>query len=255
VTTLKTSSLAAALVGALALTASIAHLDAQSGSIPRTADGKPRLAGTWQSGGVSLTGERGARPAGPAPATPPVRRDPPSYTPWALEQNKKLNPVDDPIAHCLLPGVPRIITMPMPLEIVQTPEKIVILYEAFRAYRIIPIDDKLRHPDDIVPTWMGDSVGRWDGDTLVVDVIGFNDRTWLAGGPSVHSEELHVVERYRRTPEGTIAYEATVSDPKALTKPWITGATLRTPPNARVEEYECLENNQDIQFMRPSSSK
>ncbi len=159
--------------------------------------------------------------------------------------------VDDPIAHCLMPGVPRIITMPMPLEIVQTPEKIVILYEAFRAFRIIPINSQLEHPDDLVPTWMGDSVGRWEGDTLVVDVIGFNDKTWLGGTPSVHTDALHVVEKYRLAPDGTIAYEATVQDPKALTKPWVTGATLRTPPNARVEEYECIENNQDIPHMTP----
>ncbi len=239
---------------ALACLASVQAALAQGGSIPRTADGKPNLAGTWQSGGVSLTGERGRgapAPAAAPAATPAPRREPPSFQAWALEQNKKLTMVDDPIAHCLLPGVPRIVTMPMPLEIVQTPDKIVILYEAFRAYRIIPIRANLEHPKDIVPTWMGDSVGRWEGDTLVVDVIGFNDRTWLTGTPSVHSEGLHVVERYTRTPEGTIAYEATVTDPKALTKPWITGATLRTPSNARVEEYECLENNQDIQFMRP----
>ena len=218
-------------------------------AIKRTADGKPNLAGTWQGGGVSLYGEPGTGPAPPPPAIPPPPRQPLSFQPWAAEKNKQLTPSDDPIAHCLLPGVPRIITMPMPLEIVQTPEKIVILYEAFRAFRIVPINNQLKHPDDLVPTWMGDSVGRWDGDTLVVDVIGFNDKTWLGGGPSVHSEELHVVERYRLAPDGTIAYEATVQDPKALTKPWTTGSTLRTPRNTRVEEYECIENNQDLAHM------
>ncbi len=226
-----------------------------AGSIPRTADGKPNLSGTWQGGGVSLLGEPGSRPAPPPPAIPPPPREPLGYQPWAIERNKQLGPSDDPIAHCLLPGVPRIITMPMPLEIVQTPQKVVILYEAFRAYRIIPIDDRLKHPDDVVPTWMGDSVGRWDGDTFVVDVTGFNDKTWLVGGPSVHSEDLHVVERYRLAPDGTIAYQATVDDPKALTKPWTTGTTLRTPPNARVEEYECIENNQDLAHMPPAGSK
>jgi hypothetical protein len=145
--------------------------------------------------------------------------------------------------------------MPMPLEIVQTPAKIVILYEAFRAYRIIPLRDDLKHPDDLVPTWMGDSVGRWDGDTLVVDVVGFNDKTWLTGGPSIHTEALHVVERYQLAPDGTIAYHATVEDPKALTKPWVTGVTLRTPLNTRVEEYECIENNQDIAHMKPKTSE
>lgn len=243
--------LAAGLGAVLLLAASLPVLQAQTAKIPRTADGKPNLAGTWQSGGVSLTGERG-RGQAPAPAAAPQpRRDPPSFQPWALARNKALTMAEDPIAHCLLPGVPRVITMPMPLEIVQTPQKLVILYEAFRAYRIIPIGQTLEHPSDLVPTWMGDSVGKWEGDTLVVDVTGFNDRTWLTGTPSVHSEALHVVERYTRAADGTIAYEATVTDAEALTTPWVTGATLRTPANARVEEYECLENNQDIQFMRP----
>lgn len=241
----------AGLALAFVLASGVSGLDAQGAKIPRAADGKPNLAGTWQSGGVSLTGERGRGQAPPAAAaTPQPRRDPPSFQPWALAQNKALTMAEDPIAHCLLPGVPRIITMPMPLEIVQTPQKIVILYEAFRAYRIIPIQGTLEHPSDLVPTWMGDSVGKWEGDTLVVDVTGFNDRTWLTGTPSVHSEDLHVLERYTRMADGTINYEATATDPKALTKPWVTGATLRTPPNARVEEYECLENNQDVQFMR-----
>jgi hypothetical protein len=224
---------------------------AGSGSIRRTPDGQPNLSGVWQSGGVSLLGERGSRPAPPPPAIPPPPREALPYQPWAVERNKQLTAIDDPIAHCLLPGVPRIITMPMPFEIVQTPAKVVILYEAFRAFRIIPLRDDLKHPDDLVPTWMGDSVGRWDGDTLVVDVVGFNDKTWLSGGPSIHTEDLHVVERYRLAPDGTIAYQATVEDPKALTKPWVTGVTLRTPPNARVEEYECIENNQDIAHMAP----
>lgn len=240
-----------ACAAALLLSWAPARIAAQGGTIPRTADGKPNLAGTWQSGGVSLTGERGRGQAPPAPATPQPKREPPSFQPWAAERNKALTMTEDPIAHCLLPGVPRIVTMPMPLEIVQTPQKIVILYEAFRAYRIIPIQQTLTHAEDLVPTWMGDSVGRWDGDTLVVDVTSFNDRTWLTGTPSVHSEGLHVLERYTRKADGTIDYEATVTDGKALTRPWVTGATLRTPPNARVEEYECLENNQDLQFMRP----
>ena len=218
-------------------------------STTRTADGRPSLAGVWQSGGVSLLGEPGSRPAPPPPAIPPPPREPLAYQPWAAETNARLIMTDDPIAHCLLPGVPRITTMPMPFEIVQTPQKVVILYEAFRAYRIIPLNSQLTHPDDLVPTWMGDSVGRWEGDTLVVDVTGFNDKTWLSGGPSIHTEDLHVVEHYRLAPDGTIAYQATVEDPKALSKPWVTGATLRTPPNARVEEYECIENNQDIAHM------
>ena len=220
--------------------------------VKRTADGKPDISGIWQSGGVSLYGDQGRAtpPAAPQGAAPAPRREPPQYQDWAAAKQKALTAVDDPTAQCLLPGVPRITSMPMPFEIVQTPKKIVILYESFHAFRIIPIDAQLRHPDDVTPTWMGDSVAKWDGDSLVVDVIGFNDKTWLGGVGTVHSEALHVVERFTPKPDGTLAYEATVNDPKALTKPWVTGATLRTPKNARVEEYECIENNQDLAHMR-----
>jgi hypothetical protein len=220
--------------------------------VRRTSDGKPDLSGVWQSGGVSLYGDQGRAGAPTAPSgTPPPRREPLSYQPWAAERQKQLTAVDDPTAHCLLPGVPRITSMPMPFEIVQTPKKVVILYESFHAFRIVPIDDRLTHPDDVTPTWMGDSVARWDGDTLVVDVTGFNDRTWLGGVGTIHTEALHVVERFTLTPDHTIAYSAIVEDPKALTKPWTTGVTLREPKDARVEEYECIENNQDPAHMVP----
>jgi hypothetical protein len=138
----------------------------------------------------------------------------------------------------------------MPLEIVQTQKEVVILYEAFRAFRRIPLNDKLQHPDDLTPTWMGDSVGRWDGDTLVVDVTGFNDKTWLSGLGSIHTDKLHVVEKYRRNEDDTISYEATVEDPGALTKPWVTGSVLRKPVDVRVEEYECIENNPDNEHIQ-----
>jgi hypothetical protein len=219
--------------------------------IPRTADGKPDLSGVWQSGGVSLYGEPGlaARPAAPPPVNPPPKREAIPYQGWAEAKSKTFTPSDDPDLHCLLAGIPRITSMPMPFEIVQTPKKVVIAYESYHAFRIIPFNDKLQHPNDLVPTWMGDSVARWDGDTLVVDVAGFNDKTWLSGTGSFHSEDLHVVERFKLNSDDTITYTATVTDPKVLTKPWTTGALLRRPPNTRVEEYECAENNQDAPHM------
>ena len=221
-------------------------------TIRRAADGTPNISGVWQSGGVSLYGEQGRAtpPTAPAGAPPPPRRVPPQYQPAYAARQKTLTAVDDPTAACLLPGVPRITSMPMPFEIVQTPKKIVILYESFRAYRIIPIDSALRHPGDVTPTWMGDSVAKWDGDSLVVDVIGFNDKTWLGGVGTIHSEDLHVVERFTPNADGSLRYEATATDPRALTKPWTTGVTLRTPKDARVEEYECIENNQDPAHMK-----
>jgi hypothetical protein len=220
--------------------------------IARAADGKPDLSGVWQGGGVSLYGEPGLSkaPAAPPPVNPPPKREPLPYQSWAETKTKTFTPADDPTLRCLLPGVPRITSMPMPFQIVETPKEVVITYESFHAFRIIPINDKLQHPTDLVPTWMGDSVARWDGDTLVVDATGFNDKTWLSGTGSFHSEDLHVVERFTLNSDDTITYVATVTDPKVLTKPWTTGALLRRPPNTRVEEYECIENNQDAPHMQ-----
>lgn len=225
--------------------------------IPRTPEGKPDLTGTWQSGGVSINGEPGAPPLHPLPPIDdhPITRTPLSYKPEWEAKRASINPaIDDPTLYCLLPGVPRISTMPMPLEIVQTPKEVVILYEAFRAWRRIPIDPDLKHPDDLVPTWMGDSVGRWEGDTFVVDVIGFNDKTWIGGGASIHSEQLHVVERYTLNDDGSMTYEYTVEDPVALNGPSRGGAIFRRPINVRVEEYECIENNPDPEHIRRALS-
>src|SRR5579872_508827 len=220
--------------------------------VPRTSDGKPDMSGTWQSGGVSITGEAGAPPIHPLPPIDahPIKREPLAYKPEYDAKRKALTTLDDPTLKCLLPGVPRIQTEPMPLEIVQTPKEIVILYESFRAYRRIPINEKLQHPDDLTPTWMGDSVGRWEGDDFVVDVTGFNDKTWLSGLGSIHTEKLHVVERYHLNDDDTLSYTATVEDPGALTKPWVTGSVLRRPIDVRVEEYECIENNPDNEHIQ-----
>jgi hypothetical protein len=220
--------------------------------MPKTADGKPDLSGTWQAGGVSVNGEPGApplHPLPPAPVRPPARQQIP-YQEWADAKRKTFTVLDDPTSKCFLPGVPRIVGMPMPMEIVQTPNEVVVLYESFRAWRRIPLNAKLEHPSDLTPTWMGDSVGRWEGDTLVVDVTGFNDKTWLSGLGTVHTEKLHVVERYKPINYDTILYEATVEDPGALTKPWVTGSVLRRPIDVRVEEYECIENNPDNEHIQ-----
>jgi len=223
--------------------------------IPRAADGKPDLTGTWQGGGVSITGEAGAPPLHPLPPIDPhpIRREPLAYKPEFEAKRKGLTTLDDPTLQCLLPGVPRIQTMPMPLEIVQTPKEVVILHEAFRAWRRIPINDRLTHPEDLVPTWMGDSVGRWDGDTFVVDTTGFNDKSWIAGSGTIHSEKMHVVERYTLNNDGSLSWEATVEDPVVLTKPYVTGSVLRAPIDVRIEEYECIENNPDPAHMKKAA--
>ena len=123
--------------------------------IPRTADGKPDLSGTWQGGGVSITGEAGAPPLFPLPPIDahPVNRQPLTYKPEfdAARKAKNYTTLDDPTLYCLLPGIPRIIGMPMPMEFIQTPKVLAILYESFRAWRRIPIGNDLKHEDDLTP--------------------------------------------------------------------------------------------------------
>jgi len=221
--------------------------------VPRTADGKPDLSGIWIAGGIALTfGEAEARriqeadKAAGRPAPPP--REPPPYKPEADKKRQEYlarRGIDDPMARCLLTGVPRITVRPLPFEIVQLANRVIILYEIHHAFRIIPTDGR-PHPDDIEPSYLGDSVARWDGDTLVVDVTGFNDKTWLAGVGTIHSEKLRVTERYRRDTYDTIIYDVTMEDPEVFTKPWHQQETFRLRPGERLREYECIENNEDI---------
>lgn len=226
--------------------------------VPRASDGKPDLTGTWQAGGVSITGEDGAPPLHPLPPidTHTLRREPLVYKPeWEAKRKGLDAALDDPTLFCLLPGVPRIATMPMPMEIVQTPKEVVIMHEAFRAWRRIPIDANLKHPDDLTPTFMGDSVGRWEGDTFVVDTVGFNDKTWIAGASSIHSENMHVQERFTLNDDDSMSYQVMVEDKDALQKPYYTGSIYRRPIDVRVEEYECIENNPDPGHMNKAAGR
>jgi hypothetical protein len=223
-----------------------------SKAIPRAASGKPDLSGVWIAGGLALLlGEEEAeaiRKADAAAGRITPRQEPLPYKPEAeaiRQQYLARRGIDDPMARCLMAGVPRITARPLPLEIIQLPDRIVILYEVHHAFRIIPTDGR-PHPDDMEPSYLGDSVARWEGDTLVVDVTAFNTNTWLAGVGTIHSEKLRVTERYTRDTHDTIVYEATVEDPEVLTKPWKQYATLRLRPGERIREYECLENNEDI---------
>jgi hypothetical protein len=221
--------------------------------VPRTADGKPDLSGIWIAGGIALLfGEEeaariaAADKAAGRPAPPP--REPPPYKPEADKKRQEYlarRGIDDPMARCLLTGVPRITVRPLPFEIVQLPNRVIILYEIHHAFRIIPTDGR-PHPADLEPSYLGDSVARWEGDTLVVDVVGFNDKTWLAGVGTIHSEKLRVTERYRRDTYDTIIYDVTMEDPEVFTKPWRQQETFRLRPNERIREYECIENNEDI---------
>ena len=215
--------------------------------IPRTADGKPDFNGVWTSGGAERLGDLGGGPPKFTSVPNLPRAEPLPYQPWAEAERQKYlerRGIDDPIGRCMMPGVPRTTGMPMPIQFVQSPKQFVILYEAYHAYRVIPF--AAAHPADIEPSFMGDSVAHWDGDTLVVDVVGFNTQTWISGVGSIHTDRLHVVERFRFVDAQTLVLEATVEDPGALTKPWKQYFTLRLAPGERIREYECIENNEDL---------
>jgi hypothetical protein len=152
--------------------------------------------------------------------------------------------IDDPAALCLPFGVPRLVLVGLfPIEIVQTPTKVVFMYEYMNVFRSIPIGGA--HPPDLAPTYLGDSVAHWEGATLVVDVVGFNDKTWLTGTGTFHSEALHVIERYTRVSKDQIDYDATIDDREVLTGPWTIHTTMMLREGTRVQEYVCAENNQD----------
>jgi hypothetical protein len=144
---------------------------------------------------------------------------------------------------CVPPGVPAATMQPYPMQIVQKPHLVVILYEAYGIFRIIPLD--VPHPADLDPTWMGNSVGHWEGNTLVVDVTGFNDKTEIGGFH--HSTAYHVVERYTRTSYDTVTYSATIDDPNVFAAPVVMGGPLHLHPEWEIQEYVCEENNQNYQ--------
>ena len=233
-------------------------LPAQNKPVPRTGDGKPDFTGVWQAAsnrrGTWEEANAGGGLGGPPPAAAPARapgrqpaRELAPYQPWAAQkvlESFNRRGIDDPVAQCLAPGVPRVTTVGLfPMQIVQTPQTIVMMYEYLNAFRAIAMNAK--HPDDLEPSFMGDSVGHWEGDTLVVDVTGFNDKTWLISTGTFHTEALHVTERYTRVDYDTINYEATMDDPKVLTKPWVYRTTIMKRDGTRLREYACEENNLD----------
>jgi hypothetical protein len=230
-------------------------------AVPRAANGKPDLTGVWQGGsnrpgswedansglGVGGTGRDPSAPAAPSSNDRPAGREGAPYQPWAAQKvleafNRR--GIDDPTALCLPPGLPRTAMLGLfPQQIIQTPQQVVILYEYMNVFRVIPLNAK--HPGDLIPAYMGDSVGHWEGDTLVVDVTGFNDKTWLSGAGTFHSDELHITERYTRINKDQINYDVTMEDPKVLTKPWILHSTMMLREGTRLQEYVCAENNLD----------
>jgi len=212
----------------------------------RTADGKPDLNGVWQAfttASWDLLDHSAQKdiPAGQGV----VEGNEIPYQPEAAakrKENYEKRTTLDPLHKCYLPGVPRITYMPFPFEITQTPKMVGISYEYVHATRLIYTDGST-HPEGLLDFWMGDSRGRWEGDTLVVDVTNFNGQTWFDRAGNFHSDALHLVERYTPMGPDHINYEVTVEDPRVFTRSWKMSMPLyrRLEKDIRVLDYECLE--------------
>ena len=226
---------------------------------PRTADGKPDLNGIWQALNTANWDiqEHSAAP-GPVAALGATDAIPPGLAvveggeiPYLPEAAKKQREnfanrlTGDPEIKCYLPGVPRATYMPQPFQIIQGAKSIMIAYQYAGAVRTIPLYDPGPSP---APSWMGWSVGHWDGETLVVDVTALNDQTWFDRAGDFHSDALHVVERYTPRSPDTLVYEAVIEDPKVFSRPWKISMPLyrRVEKNAQLLEFRCIEFSEEV---------
>jgi hypothetical protein len=201
---------------------------------PRTSDGKPDLNGLWGPDRTFIYDITSTLKKGEAL---PLQ-------PWAEKVTKERMSNADPEARCLPAGVPRM--APYPWKIVQQPKLVVFLFEGnIHSYRQIFMDGR-GHPDDPDPTWYGHSIGKWDGDTLVVDSVGFNDKFWFDFAGHPHTEKLHITERYRRPDYSHLDFEVIIDDPGAYTKPFTMYGHSPLVENSEIIEYICNENNQDV---------
>lgn len=194
-----------------------------SGPAPRAADGKPDLSGVWNGNDD------------PNPVDPPM-------LPWAeaITKERIANAFrDTPSAFCLPSGP--LLTGPVLFKVIQTPKLLVNLMEDAASFRQVYLDGR-PHPKNLDPSWMGHSIGHWEGDTLVVDTVGTNDKSWLNIYP--HTEQLHIVERYRRPDYAHLNVEITIDDPGTFTKPWVIRNVWNLAPGEDIQEYLC-ENNRD----------
>jgi hypothetical protein len=227
--------------------------------IPRMPDGKPNFTGLWQSlSGANWDIQDHSSQAGPYYQLGAVFAIPAGqgivdgneipYRPEALEQKKKNNLnrwTLDPEIKCYMPGIPRATYMPYPFQIVQGTTKIAFAYEFATANRVVNMTNHQKAP---VPSWMGWSNGRWEGDTLVVEVTGNNDQTWFDRAGNFHSDAMTVTERYTFRNPDVIDYEATIDDPKTFTRPWKVSLPLyrRLEKNARLLEFKCVEYTEEL---------
>lgn len=234
----------------------------KAGPFTRLPDGKPDLQGYWESTNflTAFDLETHEKAEFGVPAGKGVIVDPPDgkipYQPWALAKKQELiehHMFEDPQAHCYLSGVPRQMYTPFGFQILQPKGNVVLLFEAFHSYRIIPLDAR-PHIPDAIRLFEGDSRGHWEGDTLVVDVTNQNPATWFDMAGNFHSDALHVMERYTPVDANTIHYEATLEDPKVYTRPFKIAFDIGRNPNPDYQqmEYACVEGEKDLQHYTES---
>lgn len=254
-------ALGLALVVFLGVPLSAQWLNVPTPGVPRTADGKPNLnapapkaadghpdlSGVWMPNTRYLQDLAAAMKPGDVP-----------YQPWAAQlTQERANGArgrDDPAAFCV-PGMPKLMVLPYPYKIYQLPRVTVILYEGFTTFRQIFTDGR-ELPKDPQPSWLGYSVGKWEGDTFVVDTVGINEKTWMDNAGRPHSDALHTTERYRRSSFGTLDVTLTIDDPKAYTRPWtIDESPSRLVLDQDLLEYVCTENNKDIEHLTGDGRK
>ena len=240
-----------------------------AGQVRRTADGKPDFSGIWQANSLAnwdllshdarpIVAQRGAYPDVPVLAAPVValgtigwipadvgvvEGDEIPYQPWAAARQREnfANWLDrDPEIKCYLPGVPRAMYLPYKFQIIQGTTKVMMAFEFRNADRTIHLDDVVPYPGD---AFMGHSVGKWEGDTLVVNVSSFTPYTWFDRSGNFHSDGLRVTERYTPLGRDAIQYEARIEDAKVFTRPWTIRLPLyrRLEPNARIVPFRCME--------------
>jgi hypothetical protein len=203
---------------------------------PRSADGKVDLSGVWSPDSHFIYDINEALAPG---QTLPIQ-------PWALKTTVERGSKDDPEANCLPTGVPR--QAPYPWRILQAPTHVFFLFEGnIHSYRQILMN--AMHPEDPDPTWYGHSTGTWEGNTLVVDSVGFNDKFWFDFAGHPHTEKLHVVERFTRPDFDHLDYAVTIDDPGAYTKPFTLIGHSTYQHDTELLEYICNENNQDVQHI------
>ena len=223
---------------------------AKTGPVPRTSDDRPDLTGYWSMAALRFGGNLAMGKEAEVP-----------YTDQGRQAYKNHDAKDDPTGLCQPPGMPRMLHSPFPMMVMQDKNHVAFLYEYMRIWHLVDLN-RTQHYPDVEDTFMGDSIGKWDGDTLVIDTVGLNDRTWLDTAGHQHSADMRVVERITRTGPESMDYEVSVIDPKMYAKPWVHKGTLKPQKTTKglpeLLEYFCTDHNIDVGHLvstKPTDAK